>query len=184
MKHKKPTTEEFDQWDAWAQATYRTGSTRPPKSRGGLIAFLLVMVIFLSGISTALGMMNIRMFRKINELTETEPSPVVFSQGSHLDSQEGAVEYPLGFSGQEVTAFWQSYHDLPAGIYVTEVTDTSLATVHGILPGDILTQLDDTPIPDSATFQALLEACQPGDNITVNIYRNGLEHTMTLTIQE
>lgn len=184
MKHKKPTTEEFDQWEAWAQATYQTGSTRPPKSRGGLIAFLLVMVIFLSGISTALGLMNVRLFRQINALSATEPSPVVFSQGSHMENSDGAVEYPFGFSGQEVTAFWQSYHDLPPGIYITEVTDTSLATVHGILPGDILTELNDQPIPDAATFQSLLDTFQPGDHIRVTVYRNGMEHTMNLTIFE
>ena len=184
MKNKKPTTEEFDQWEAWAQATYQTGSTRPPKSRGGLIAFLLVMVIFLSGISTALGMMNIRLFRQINELSATEPSPVVFSQGSYLDNPSGAVEYPLGFSGQEVTAFWQSYHELPPGIYITEVNDTTLATVHGILPGDILTKFQDNPIPDAATFQALLDSQKPGDTVCITVYRNGLEHTITLTIHE
>lgn len=184
MKHKKPTTEEFDQWDAWAQATYQTGSTRPPKNRGGLIAFLLVMVIFLSGISTALGLMNVRLFRQISAMSATEPSPVVFSQGGNLQDPDDAVVYPLGFSGQEVTAFWQSYHDLPAGIYITEVTDTSLATVHGILPGDILIALNEEPIPDAAAFQALLDTHQPGDTVRATIYRKGLEHTMTLTIHE
>lgn len=184
MKNKKPTTEEFDQWEAWAQATYRTGSTRPPKSRGGIIAFLLVLVIFLSGISTALGLMNIRLFRQMNEMAATEPSPVVFSQGGDLDSPEGAVDYPLGFSGQEVTPFWQSYHDLPAGIYITEVSNTALATAYGILPGDILVRLDDIPISDAATFQSLLQEHQPGDQITVTLYRSGLEHSLTLTVEE
>lgn len=184
MKHKKPATEEFDQWEAWTQATYQTGSTRPPKSRGGLVAFLLVMVIFLSGISTALGMMNIRLFRQINKLSETEPSPVVFSQGSHLENTPGAVEYPLGFSGQEVTEFWQSYHDLPSGIYITEVSDTTLATIHGILPGDILVKFQDSPIPDAATFQSFLDGQKAGDTVCITVYRNGLEHTMTLTIRE
>ena len=184
MKHKKPTTEEFDQWEAWAQATYQTGSTRPPKRRGGLIAFLLVMVIFLSGISTALGMMNIHLFRKINELSATEPSPVVFSQGNHLEDASDAVDYPLGFSGQEISPFWQSYHDLPPGIYITEVSDLSLTTIHGILPGDILTKFQNEPLQDAATFQSLLNAQQPGSSVDITIYRNGLEHTITLTICE
>ena len=129
-------------------------------------------------------MMNIRLFRQINELSETEPSPVVFSQGSHLEDPQGAVDYPLGFSGQEVTAFWQSYHDLPSGIYITEVSDTTLATVHGILPGDILTKFQDEPIVDAATFQALLDNQELGDSVRITVYRNGLEHTMTLTIRE
>ena len=38
-------------YDPWNQGTYRTGSTRPPKSHGGLLALLLVLVILLSGCS-------------------------------------------------------------------------------------------------------------------------------------
>ena len=34
------------------QDSYETGSTRPPKSRGGLIALLLVVMILLFGISS------------------------------------------------------------------------------------------------------------------------------------
>ena len=47
--------------DPWNQDTYRTGSTRPPKSRGGLIALLLVLVILLYGITTILSVVNIRL---------------------------------------------------------------------------------------------------------------------------
>ncbi len=47
--------------------SYQTGSTKPPKKRGGLIALLLVGVILLGGLSCALGVMNIRMFQKIKE---------------------------------------------------------------------------------------------------------------------
>ena len=78
MKEKKPTTESFDQWETWAQRTYRTGGTQPPKSSGGLIAFLLVVIIFLCGISTALGMMNIRLFHQLTTLSYEETSPVTF----------------------------------------------------------------------------------------------------------
>ena len=42
---EKPKTEEFDQWETWDQPTYRTGGTQPPKSHGGIIAVLLVLLI-------------------------------------------------------------------------------------------------------------------------------------------
>ncbi len=45
---------------------YQTGSTRPPKSRGGLIAFLLILVIVLLGAVTILGVMNVKLFRQLN----------------------------------------------------------------------------------------------------------------------
>ena len=49
---------------------YQTGSTRPPKSRGGLVAFLLVLVILLLGAVTLLGVMNIKMFRALQDTEE------------------------------------------------------------------------------------------------------------------
>ena len=66
---------DYSQNDPWNQDTYQTGSTKPPRSRGGLIAVLLVLVILLSGAVTLLGIVNIRLFRQINreELEETLP---------------------------------------------------------------------------------------------------------------
>lgn len=181
MKDKKPTTESYDQWEAWAQRTYRTGGTQPPKSHGGLIAFLLVAVIFLCGISTGLGLMNIRLFRQLNAITREETSPVVFSHSPAVASD--AADDPLGFTGQEVPAFWQNYHGLPAGIYVTQVTPGSDASRKGILPGDVLTQLNGTPVTDTAILQRLLETAKPGDSVNVMIYRDGQEIALSLLLE-
>ena len=45
--------------------SYQTGSTKPPKNRGGLVAGLLVAVILLAGVSSILGLMNIQLFRML-----------------------------------------------------------------------------------------------------------------------
>ena len=71
-------------WDTpeqepWNQDTYRTGSTRPPKSHGGLVALLLVLVILLSGITTILGVVNVRLFRQVNQDAAKETLPISFS---------------------------------------------------------------------------------------------------------
>ena len=181
MKDKKPTTESYDQWEAWAQRTYRTGGTQPPKSHGGLIAFLLVAVIFLCGISTGLGLMNIRLFQQLKALTQEETCPVVFSQSPAVAAEDNSS--PLGFAGQEVPAFWQNYHGLPAGIYVTQVTPGSDASRKGILPGDVLTQLNGTPVTDAAILQLLLESINPGDSVSVMIYRDGQEIALSLLLE-
>ena len=47
--------------EPWENDSYETGSTRPPKSYGGLVAVLLVLVILLCGVSSILGVMNIRL---------------------------------------------------------------------------------------------------------------------------
>ena len=52
----------YDPQDSWE---YGTGSTQPPKSRGGLVAALLIAVIFLTGIATVLGILNIRLVKRL-----------------------------------------------------------------------------------------------------------------------
>ena len=52
----------YDPQDSWE---YGTGRTEPPKSRGGLVAVLLILVIFLTGIATVLGILNIRLVKRL-----------------------------------------------------------------------------------------------------------------------
>ena len=58
--------------DPWVEDSWQTGSTIPPKSRGGLVAVLLVLVIFLSGIVTVLGILNVKLFRQLNQQERQE----------------------------------------------------------------------------------------------------------------
>ena len=53
--------------DPWEESSWQTGSTNPPKNRGGLVAVLLVLVIFLSGIVTVLGVLNVKLFRQLRQ---------------------------------------------------------------------------------------------------------------------
>ena len=164
----------------FAQDTNPTGSTRPPKNRGGLIAFLLVLVIFLCGVSTALGLLNIRLFRFLQESTAQETAPVHFSQSG---SENGAddVYFPLGFYGREVPEFWCVYQDLPRGIYVTDVENGCDAAAKGVLPGDILTALDGETVTTAQQLTTLLETKQTP--VQVTLYREGTEIELTLKIE-
>ncbi len=71
------------------QDSYETGSTRPPKSRGGLIALLLVVMILLFGISSLLGALNVQFFVGSGN---NEKNPVVF----HPDDQTPGNNTPPG----------------------------------------------------------------------------------------
>ena len=53
--------------DPWEQGVYETGSTRPPKRRGGLTAILLIAVILLGGIAGLLGLWNIQLFAALQQ---------------------------------------------------------------------------------------------------------------------
>jgi len=180
MKEKKQT-EEFDQWEAWAQRTYRTGGTQPPKTHGGLIAFLLVLVIFLCGVSTALGLMNIRLFRQLSAAAQPQTASVVFTPTEGPLPMEETT--PLGFIGQTVPEFWRNYRDLPPGVYITEVLPGSDAFAQGIHPGDILIALEDTPTPDLEALQQLVAQLPPGALVRIRIHRAGQELDLSILLE-
>ncbi len=98
MNEKDWTTEERP--EPWEESYYQTGSTRPPKNRRGLVAFLLGAVIFLGGIVSALGLLNIRLFRQIS----SEP-----------DNQDPSVGFTLAANDTEPTASSPDAAHTPSG---------------------------------------------------------------------
>ena len=106
MNDQNWESEYEDYQDPWDQGIYQTGSTQPPKSHGGLVAVLLVLVIFLGGISSALGILNIRLFRQINaQNQEASDAPVAFSgtvPGEYSDSllETSPAAMIIGSSGE------------------------------------------------------------------------------------
>ena len=67
---------------------YRTGSTKPPKRRGGLIAVLLVAVILLFSVITVLGIANIRLFEHIKVEDGDNSLPAMFTTPPDEDDLE------------------------------------------------------------------------------------------------
>lgn len=62
----------------WDDSVYGTGPTDPPKSRGGLLALLLILIIFLCGIITVLGVLNVKLFHKLQNQKEND-LPICFT---------------------------------------------------------------------------------------------------------
>ena len=73
--------------DPWEQGIYETGRTRPPKSHGGLIAVLLVVVILLSGIISVLGILNVRLFTQLKTQQEKADPVNIVSSGQVQEDQ-------------------------------------------------------------------------------------------------
>ena len=67
-----------NQRDPWEPGLYETGRTRPPKSHGGLIALLLVIVIFLGGLVSVLGILNVRLFAQLQDRPPEEEDALSF----------------------------------------------------------------------------------------------------------
>ena len=66
--------DEHRHYTDWDDSVYGTGPMQPPKSRGGAVALMLILVIFLCGIITVLGILNIRLFREIRQQERNELS--------------------------------------------------------------------------------------------------------------
>ena len=78
--------------DSWDDGAYGTGRTSPPKSHHGLIALLLVLVIFLSGIITVLGLLNVKLFKELNTQEQPEEEESTLSISFSNDDQEPAQD--------------------------------------------------------------------------------------------
>lgn len=81
-KRKSEINEYIGQFD---DGTYQTGAIRPPKPSSGLVALLLVLVIFLGGLCSGLGIVNVRLLEELSqENRETTP----LSKNSHPDEPD------------------------------------------------------------------------------------------------
>ena len=161
--------------------TWQTGRIVPPKRHSALISILLVLVILLCGISTALSILNFKLHK---ELTLPQKIPTVsFSRGAELP--DTAADYPedlqlagFGIQGTVIPRVYQRYYKLPSGIYVTQVSSDSEAFTKGIVVGDIITGIEGVTIGDELTPEQL--PFTPGQEVTLHLYRNGMESTLFL----
>ena len=184
-----------EQFEPWETNTYRTGSTTPPKSYSGLVAILLVLVIFLAGMVSILSVLNIKLFSAFYETQQTENVPLELEMGDHPEGNLLAVdEHPLavsdnksiGILGDQVTGVYQQHFQLPQGLFITYVEENSTAHLQGLQEGDVLISIDNTPITEVSSLTDFLEQKKLGDQCNAVIYRRDTDEqfTVTLTIEE
>lgn len=160
---------------------YRTGRTQPQKNRNGLIAFLLILVIFLCGIVSALSLLNIRLFRQLQQ----KDTLLSFSQGEQPPVEADTLTLSLeGMTVQELPTLYQQLYNLPQGLYICHVTDGSEADNLGIAPGAVLISFGDTPVYQLDTLQALQKNYAPGESVALSVHQAGRTGTYTLKIGE
>lgn len=155
---------------------YRTGQTQPQKSSRGLIAVLLICVIFLSGLVSLLSLMNIRLLNKLRQAgTET---PLSFAQGDLTPIEPEGDSITLGgITVQELPDLYRQIEDLPKGLYVVDAPENG-----PVAPGDILIGFNRSAVGSLSALNALQETCKAGQRIEMTFFRQGEDYfTHTIT---
>lgn len=110
-KRSKRNEYEYD----WDDSVYGTGRTEPPKSRGGLVALMLILVIFLCGVITVLGILNVKLFRQLR-VQEEQDLTMSFrttpTQPQETEPLAIAETQPLGGNPKATL----DLHKAPAGV--------------------------------------------------------------------
>ncbi len=78
----------------WDDSVYGTGPTQPPKNRGTVVALMLILVIFLCGIITVLGILNIRLFRQLKIREANELSISVTTAATEAMTEPAVITAP------------------------------------------------------------------------------------------
>lgn len=166
---------------------YRTGNTHPRKSHSGMVAVLLMCVIFLAGVVSAMGVLNIRLFRKLEQLTREKEAFVSFFEGDGISSAGVEVDQSLcrevqGITFQELPLLYRQMYGLPQGLYVSQVEEGSPGEKAGIVPGDVLLMADGVETHQLDQLEEVLEAC--GETAVLTLCRDGQQRKCTLPLEE
>lgn len=167
--NKKNNTTQYEYHED-PQNVYRTGATQPPKSRVGIVAILLALVILFCGFTTILSLMNINLLQQLS-MESREESPISFRATEPVSRQS--------LSGQALPPFWQDYYQIPQGVYITRT-----AGDHPLCPGDIILNINGRPVSAWEDFSRQLSAASAGDKIPVTVFRNGKQQQLILTIHD
>ena len=76
----------------------------------------------------------------------------------------------------------KEHYDLPEGLYVTAVSEGSDAEKQGILPGDIVTAVNGTPVTTTEEINAMKQDLNVGDSMDFTVWRKGESFTVTVKL--
>ena len=113
------------------------------------------------------------------------PSATVKEIVNQLLSQGYVSGRPwLGIQGESFSVFYQRFYRIPKGLYVTEVQTGSPAEAAGLRIGDIILSADGSAVTDMEALDTRLYTHAPGDSMVLNVYRDGRQGEVTVTLTE
>lgn len=159
------TNHEYDseQEYAFLEETIKDKAYHKKKSKNTMLKIVAFGLLF--GIAASIGFYAVKplaesMFGKETKKVKEEQEGVDATTGtSEGDSEEQAKNSYIGLSGEMVTEQISTEHQIPMGLYVTDVKADSPAMRAGIQRGDVITEMDGMEIQDLITFHSkVLEA--------------------------
>lgn len=113
------------------------------------------------------------------------PSSIVSKVITDL-RQYGTVQRAvMGISFQEITSEFAKEKNLGVleGVYVAEVLDRSAAMEAGVRVGDVIIAINGKKIVNGASLQEQIGRFNPGDKITVTLWRNNKKEEVQMTLK-
>ncbi|WP_242424621.1 S1C family serine protease, partial [Frankia sp. EI5c] len=97
----------------------------------------------------------------------------------------GRATHPyLGVSAATVTAAEARARHTTAGAVIRDIEPTGPAAAAGLLPGDIITRVEDTVVTSTNDLTAATRLRRVGDSVTVTYWRAGSERVTRVALQE
>jgi S1-C subfamily serine protease len=137
----------------------------------------------------------------INTLVAGQAEPGVQAQGigfavsiavakpiaDQLVSTGRAVHPFLGVSAAALNPAIAARVGMPSntqGVVITQVVQGSPAAQAGLQAGDVVTAIDGQPVQSDTGFARILNAHQPGDQVSLTVSRNGQQQSVTATLTQ
>lgn len=79
----------------------------------------------------------------------------------------------LGVTASTVDEVLARLNNVPTGLYVRSTLEGSDISKQGVVPGDIITKVDDQEITDANSLSEILDGKNPGDQVKLEVYRPG-----------
>ena len=126
----------------WDDPYYGTGNTEPPKQRHGAMALMLILVIFLFGIITVLGILNIRLFQELKLKKKEAELSISFVTEATVPPetlqadlpQAASIEEDTNYSSLQIQQSPQSQENIPmeGGLSLQEIYLNNIGSVVSI----------------------------------------------------
>ena len=126
-----------------------------------------------------IGITNMKMmstFSSIEGIGFAIPSSTVCSVvNSIIEFGEVRGRPSIGITVGQIPTNIAEHYEMPEGLYISAVSEGSDAEKQGIIPGDVLTAVDGTPVTDVNQVNDIKNSKQVGEKMVFSIWRDGKE---------